>query len=41
MATAKPTTFQLLSGPKDKAETLTWNDLHAATPVRWPTCSGI
>ena len=27
----KATTFQLLSGPKDKAETLTWNDLHART----------
>ncbi len=23
--------FQLLSGPKDKAETLTWNELHART----------
>jgi len=27
----KATTFQLLSGPKDKAETLTWNELHART----------
>ena len=24
-------TFQLLSGPKDKAETLSWNELHART----------
>jgi len=27
----KAITFQLLSGPKDKAETLTWNELHART----------
>ncbi|MFU8882499.1 MAG: acyl-CoA synthetase [Rhodobacterales bacterium] len=27
----KAVTFQLLSGPKDKAETLTWGDLHAKT----------
>jgi len=27
----KAVTFQLLSGPTDKAETLTWNELHART----------
>ena len=27
----KAVTFQLLSGPKDKAETLTWGQLHEKT----------